>query len=129
MEKNKKIKTNLLGKLKNNKIDKYEKKIFHYYNQNKIVGIIEENKNEINNKEKINIKLYNKNSIIRLFGFIIFLIKISLSFEEIPKLKKLQFVSEITLTILGAGDQFTLNNKNHTMKKIYILLTNRLTRS
>ena len=118
MEKYKKIKTNLLGKLKNNKIDKYEKKIFHYYKQNNIVGTIEENKNEINNKEKINIKLYNKNSIIRFFVFIIFLIKISLSFGGIPKLKKLEFASEITLTILGAGDQYILNNKNHTMESI-----------
>ena len=118
MEKYKKIKTNLLGKLKNNKIDKYEKKIFHYYKQNNIVGTIEENKNEINNKEKISIKLYNKNSIIRFFVFIIFLIKISLSFGGIPKLKKLEFASEITLTILGAGDQYILNNKNHTMESI-----------
>ena len=118
MEKNKKIKTNLLGNLKNNKINKYEKKIFHYYKQNNIVGINEKNKNEINNKEKINIKLYNKNSIIRFFVFIIFLIKISLSFGGIPKLKKLEFASEITLTILGAGDQYILNNKNHTMESI-----------
>ena len=118
MEKYKKIKTNLFGKLKNNKIDKNEKNTFHYYKQNNIVGTIEENKNEINNKEKISIKLYNKNSIIRFFVFIIFLIKISLSFGGIPKLKKLEFASEITLTILGAGDQYILNNKNHTMESI-----------
>ena len=118
MEKYKKVKTNLLGNLINNKIRKYKKHTFHYYKQNNNVGIIEENKDKINNKEKINIKLDNKNSIMRLFAFIIFIIRLSLSFGKIPKLNKLQFASEITLTILGKGDQYILNNKNYTMESI-----------
>ena len=127
MEKYKKIKANLLGNLINNKIDKYEKNTFDYYKQNNNnVGIIGVNKKRINIKENLNLKFHdlkkekinNKNGIIRLFGFIIFIMRLSLSFGKIPKLKKLQFTSEITLTILGQGDQYILNNQNFTMESI-----------
>ena len=121
MEKYKKIKANLLGNLINNKIDKYEKDTFDYYkqNNNNNVGIFGVNKKGINIKKNLNLKFHDlkketiniKNGIIRLFGFIIFIMRLSLSFGKIPKLKKLQFTSEITLTILGQGDQYILNNQ------------------
>jgi len=125
MEKYKKIKTNLSENLIKNKVDKYEKNTFDYNKKNNTTDIIKEKRKEINNlkfnnlqKEKIIMKLNNKNGIFRLFIFIIFIIRLSLSFGEISKLKKLQFTSEITLTISGKGDQYILNNKNFKMEDV-----------
>ena len=44
--------------------------------------------------------------------FILLSIQTSLSNEKILKLRKLESISEITITIVGKGDQYILNNNN-----------------
>jgi surface protein len=56
-------------------------------------------------------------NLIDLFLFS-FIIKITLSMEKIYNLKKLYSISEITMTIVGTGDQYILNNQNITIDNI-----------
>ena len=76
-------------------------------------------------KEKLQIKkniIKNKICINNLFSkislFVILFIKISLSNERKLALGKLSFLSEITMTIKGKGDQYILNNGSCFIDKI-----------
>ena len=75
-------------------------------------------------KEKLQIKeniIKNNTYINNLFSkislFIILFIKISLSNERKLALDKLSFLSEITMTIKGKGDQYILNNNSCLIDK------------
>ena len=101
-----------------NFVNKNEKKL----KCTKIIFEIENLKRTL--KEKINFnkkykniikfkKIYSyKNFFILALVFILLSIQTSLSNEKILKLRKLESISEITITIVGKGDQYILNNNN-----------------
>jgi NDP-sugar pyrophosphorylase family protein len=79
-------------------------------------------------KKKIHIKkniiinnIYINNLFNKVSLFIMLFIKISLSKELILNFGKLSFLSEITMTIKGKGDQYILNNGDcHIEKADYL---------
>ena len=79
-------------------------------------------------KEKLEIKkniiknnIYKNNLFSKFSFFIILFIKILLSNEQKLNFGKLSFLSEITMTIKGKGDQYILNNGNcHIDKTDYL---------
>ena len=107
---NKKIIKN--NKKNNNKNIYFSREIIYNYIQ------INNNKEKFHNTIYNNIKLKNYYFIGFFFTFILTLIKISLSNEKILKLRNLQYVSEITITIVGKGDKYILNNQSFVMEKV-----------
>ena len=95
----------------NNKFYSFHKLGFIYNNNN-----IEYNNNKFQTlkKEKkiINKKAKYLNYITLFYILIMLLINIPLTNETKSNLRNLLFVSEITLTILGKGDQYILSNKS-----------------
>jgi len=97
---------------KNDKIKYKEKnKILFNKNNEKNINIFKDIKTII-----VNYKLEYKNNAISnyisilLLIFIIFFLPFSLTSEIKPKIRKLNFDSEITITINGKGEQNILNN-------------------
>ena len=105
--------------------------LFYQFFKKLIFGKITKKLKNYNDKQRENnekqISSYKKNQIssqikliriqFELFLFI-FLIQTSFSSQAIFNFRNLLSVSEITITIIGTGDQYILNNKTTQINKI-----------
>ena len=86
--------------------------------------ICNDNQRENNEKEKSTykkIQIPSQKKLIRIqfeLFLLIFLIQTSFSSQAILNFRNLLSVSEITITIIGSGDQYILNNKTLEINKI-----------